>query len=166
MTRGGKLEELTGAISDAHLRLVDSLLAHGHTVESRHLGGQTVRHGSGPVTARVVVAASESGAITVTPTILAPPFRDWPSFWSGLTPAEVAEALRAAPMVAGPWEYDTAEDGWYRRNPRRDEHFNVAGASEDGWWVFFDYKGGRVDSLVAAKHAADEALRAKGWLLL
>ncbi len=108
--------------------------------------------------------------------------RDWPAFWQSLTPAEVRDALGAAPKVAGEWEqYDECwgnDDGKIEREPRwaRDTDFGPdlhMGApaqvrpTGDAWeWraACFDWYPSA--SLDEAKSAADAALRQAGWVLL
>ena len=90
---------------------------------------------------------------------------DWPAFWSSLTPQEVAEALRCAPRVAGAWR----EIGLTWARPSVPLGAILASVSQSAprrfYWTTQDASG-ISPTLDAAKQAADDALRAAGWVLL
>lgn len=99
--------------------------------------------------------------------------RDWPTFWQSLTPAEVAEALRAAPKVAGPWQ--ERHGTWRRFGIRNDDDEAVAEATPDErfhrFYLNTEYalrigcSMGRGSSLEEAKRKADVLLSEEGWIL-
>lgn len=92
--------------------------------------------------------------------------RDWPTFWQSLTPAECADALRAAPRVAGEWvEY---ADGYARDPIIGGDGLPIADVTHDGHWtVYGDQPGnGHGESSRECRDAADAALIAQGWVLL
>lgn len=100
------------------------------------------------------------------------PTKDWPSFWSSLTPQEVRDAIDAAPKVAMAWEHIGAH--WYRTDReliglcRDDDEACTVNAASDGtgYWYVDHAHHGTAPSLDAAKQAADAALTAAGWVLL
>lgn len=96
--------------------------------------------------------------------------RDWPAFWQSLTPQECAEALRAAPRVAGEWV--GFGDQW-SRSDFRDGSRCVAkvwatwyGPDQFAWSAVHGGDRNQADTPAAAKLAADAALVAAGWVLL
>ena len=97
--------------------------------------------------------------------------RDWPAFWQSLTPAECADALRAAPRVAGPWSTPHARTGYWVRRAAITSEVVAKVESEDGKDRYYASildadSSGQTDSLWAAQAAADAALRQAGWVLL
>jgi hypothetical protein len=149
-------------------RATEMFLAHGHTVEVHHLDGSRTRIGDGVATARVTVTR-EGEKVTIRGEALCSPIQDWPTFWQSLTPAEVRDALRAAPRVAGPWTEDAPGD-WWRDAVNSVNADGCANVDEDfawsAYWSLDETERGSEDSADAAKSAADAALRQAGWVLL
>lgn len=94
------------------------------------------------------------------------PIQDWPAFWQSLTPAECADALRAAPRVAGEWvEY---ADGYARDPVIGGDGLPIAEVTFAGeWFVYGDHAdNGKGERSKECRDAADAALVAAGWVLL
>lgn len=85
------------------------------------------------------------------------------AFWSSLTPAQALALLRAAPKVAGPWRQTGSAVA-----ERQGAFGWAAGANATGRWGLSgsDNRYADVETLDAAKAAADDALRAAGWVLV
>ena len=98
--------------------------------------------------------------------------RDWPTFWQSLTPAEVRDALRAAPRVAGEWAQHGYGDTW----TRSDVASQTCAKAFPTWYAPGNHRfammiGDKIldegfASIADAKSAADAALVAAGWVLL
>jgi len=155
----------------AETKIIDSFLAHGHTVEVIGTSGNRMRLGTGvAVTARVTTTI-DGEKIYLRGEVLCSPIQDWPAFWQSLTPAETAAALRAAPKVAGPWSTPHARTGYWVRRAAITSEVVAKVESEDGKDRYYASildadSSGQTDSLWAAQAAADAALVAKGWVLL
>ena len=92
-------------------------------------------------------------------------------FWGPLEPVDQAKLLDDAPMIAHPWNQESAESAgrWARRAAGRVSH-RVALLQEHRNGTARYYvrsSGGRcVDNVELAREAADAELRKKGWVLL